>query len=198
MVDIPEPTEPEAAGQAPRSAAGPRRRFLQQGLAGGSLLLLASTRHAVAKGGSCGLLTKSGHQSALANAHTSAGGKKFCPGLSPGFYAPPGSPTRNLSAWPPPPTFIPTGANATTFLSKFGVTPGSGFHSNATFYTILTHTPDTPERQFCAAYLNAAGGGGVSSYPYTTSQIKTIYQTNKNNASVLSAYVSYFSGYLDV
>jgi len=192
MVDSPEPTEPETTGQASQGAPGPRRRFLKQGLAGGSLALLVSS---VAKGGTCGMLTMSGHQSAIANAHTSVGGNTFCPGLSPGYWAPPGNPSQHFSAWPAT-GCVPTGGNATTFQTKFGVAPGSGFASTATFYTILTHKSDTPERQFCAAYLNAAGG--VSNYPYTKRQIADIYQINKNKSTVLSAYASYFSLYLDV
>jgi hypothetical protein len=200
--------KPEATGPEPQGAPSPRRRFLKHGLtaAGGTALLLSSTRHAVAKvskggGVGCGMLTWSGHQSAIAKGKTggnvskSVHGKKFCPGLSPGYWAPPGNPTQHVNQWAVT-GCVPTGKNATTFKSCFGTAPGYGFPSNATLYTVIETTPDTPARQFAAAYLDARGG--VSNYAYTPIQIKDIWLANYANSSKITAYSNYFSQYLNV
>jgi hypothetical protein len=196
MVDSPESMGPEAQGQASKGAAAPRRRFLQQGLAGGSILLLASTRHAVAKGskgGSCGMLTKSGHQSAVANAHTSAGGKKFCPGKATTTW-------KKGTGWPTGCYPSNSGRNkATTFTDCYGTgfpPTNAGYKSTDTLLTCLGGATTNAACQFAGAFLNA--NGGASTYPYTAEQIIGIWQTNYHNTATLNAYASYFGSYLNV
>jgi hypothetical protein len=192
MVDIPEATPPQ-----PEAAPSPRRRFLKRGLAGGSVLLAASTHRAFA-GGSCGLYSYSGHTSALKSAKKkSTGGSasqaKFCPGLSPGYWAPPGKTTRNLSAWSTT-GFIPTGSNATTFESVFTTPPGYGFSNNATLFKVVSTVPDTPARQFVAAVLDAASdpnAGTADHFPYTVADVVNLWLTGDK-----TALAAYFSGYL--
>lgn len=200
MVDNPEAPPPQ-----PEGAQSPRRRFLKRGLAGGSVLLATSTHRAFA-GGSCGLYSFSGHQSVLKGSKsgksktktkTGGGGSatqaKFCPGLSPGYWAPPGHTTRNLSAWGKT-GCAPTGSGATTFQSVFHTYPGYGFSNNATLFKVVSTTPDTPARQFVAAYLDAAadpGAGTANHFPYTVAEVVNLWQTGDR-----TALAAYFSGYL--
>jgi hypothetical protein len=182
---------PEAMSPEPKAPSSPRRRFLQHGLAGGSVALLASTHRALA-GGSCGLSSMSGYQSAMANPATSAGAAHFCPGRSPGYWAPPGNTANHFSEWPS--GYVPTGPQATTFISVFGTAPGYGFPNNATLCTVVSTPPDTPARQFVGALLDAASN--MPNYPYTVSQIVQIWQTT--SSAEKDAYNTYFSTYLNV
>ena len=195
--------KPEATGPEPQGAPSPRRRFLTHGLtaAGGAALLLSSTRHAVAKvtkGGSCGMLTMSGHQSAINAAKkghtTSATGKKFCPGKTyttwgQGTGWPTGCHPKNGR-----------GVNATLFTDCYGTGYAPihwNFASNETLLNCLTKgNSNNAATQFGAAYLNAAGG--ASNYPYTTAQLQSIWRSHYTNISALTSYATYFSQYLNV
>ncbi|HUK60064.1 MAG TPA: hypothetical protein VLV50_12610 [Stellaceae bacterium] len=182
---------PAAPDKAQKAVSG-RRKLLTRGLAGGSIVLFASTHRALA-GGSCDLHTYSGYQS-LTNAAkkgkkvgkiASGGGKAYCGGLTPGYY-------KTHTTWPSP--YVASGSHATKFNAVFSPSP---FSSSTTMLTVLGMGgggTTAAAREFIAALLNAAGGGGVTDYPYTTTQIKTIWTENYSN---LSAYLTYFNTYLD-
>lgn len=163
-----------------------RRRFLQTGLAGGSAALLASTHRAFAwnSGGSCtSPRTFSGYQSIQANPGTSAKPGTFTCGKSPGYWAPPGNPTKRLSSWPI--------SSSTKFTDVFGsLYPayGNSFGSTSTFYQIISTTPDTDARQFAAAYLDALSS---LSFPESASAIVLYWQKNYMNSIKISAFISY-------
>jgi len=170
----------------PEGGTTGRRRFLQHGLAGGSVALLASTQFARASGG-CGYRNFSGYQSVGTGVGSASSSPAvYCQGRSPGYY-------KTHTNW----SFSPY-----TTSTKFGdiFTP-SPFPSNTTFLEVLESggggkTADA--RQFIAALLNAYGGGGVTNYPYKPSDILSIWTTyySSTNPS-LDDYANYFSHYLD-
>jgi hypothetical protein len=179
---------PEATSPQPQGTPSRRRRFLQQGLAGGSIALLAST-HRVLAGGTCKtpVRTFSGYTSCVANPSTSQKTGNYSTSKSPGYWAPPGNPNLNLSHWPIP--------SNTKFTTKFGGSypaRGSKVGANSTMLDVIKTTTggDANARQFAAALLDALSD---PTFPASALDIVTFWQKNYNNSGQLTAFVAYLS-----